>query len=417
VSTPELKLQDKPPQIAVRQSLLSDYRTLTLLALLIGLGVFGSYVFLNRHIEKTDNAIVRCDISDIVSEERGIIKAIHFSDNQTVQRDAPLIEMDQDMFLASRHRAAAALASAEVMQEGARQSKALAEIDAQALIQKSKASAEASELKMKASDYEVKQVGTELLMAKTKLDAEDSNLQRARQLHAQNFVSEKNLTDAQTNSALASATLQGMQAKLSLIRTRRGSEHALTDEARTTYQQAKQSLLSKQAAAEAAVQTSVRQVEIAKAELALADIKLARTQIKARRLGEVTNRRVAVGEHVEVGQPIASITSCASKAWIEANFKETQIENMQPGQAVTVKLDGYRSHVFQGRVESLSNGSGSMFSVLPPENATGNFTKVVQRFPVKIHLDPVPGVELRVGMSALVSVDVGRQMMAPALGP
>jgi membrane fusion protein (multidrug efflux system) len=113
---------------------------------------------------------------------------------------------------------------------------------------------------------------------------------------------------------------------------------------------------------------------------------------------------------MNTGQTIASITSCEESAWVDANFKETQIGRIKPGQIVQLHVDAYPDMVLRGEVESISSGSGSTFSVLPPENATGNFTKVVQRFPVRIKILDTKNKILRTGLSVVVSVNVVEEL-------
>lgn len=395
---------------------LSDRRLWVAGAALSMVAGFGAFVGLTADSERTDNAIVRCDITDVVSEEVGVIREIRFVDNGTVAAGDVLIVMDDASFAAARQHAAAGLETARSMLEIAVEERKLLEIDIDASILRAKAAADSAQARVNTIAHEREQIRAETVIATLKLNSEEANLARTRQLYSQNFLPQKHLDDAVRDHELASMVVQGLVAKNSSNESRAAVEQAGLRDAEAAYSQAKLSRSGKLSASDAAISARSKQIETAEAELAMADIRLSRTRIKARREGDVTNRRVAAGQHVDIGQPIASITSCASKAWIEANFKETQIERMSPGQTVVVKLDTYPGQALRGWVESLSNGSGSMFSVLPPENATGNFTKVVQRFPVKIRLDPTEGPTLRVGMSAVVSVDVGQAGQAPRLG-
>jgi membrane fusion protein (multidrug efflux system) len=147
-------------------------------------------------------------------------------------------------------------------------------------------------------------------------------------------------------------------------------------------------------------------MSVAQAEYDLARINLERTEIKAKRAGYITNRRTSSGDYVEVGQPIASIVSCQQDPWVQANFKETQITRMKEGQSVEFTIDTYPDIKFEGVVESISSGSGAIFSVLPPENASGNFTKVVKRMPVKVRVVDMQDAIFRIGASAQVTVFV-----------
>jgi membrane fusion protein (multidrug efflux system) len=146
-------------------------------------------------------------------------------------------------------------------------------------------------------------------------------------------------------------------------------------------------------------------VEQAEADLAAAELALAKTRLRAPADGVVSKKSVEVGQLVQAGQPLMAVVPLHG-VWVVANFKETQVARLRLGQRVTVAVDTFPDRVFHGSVESISAGTGSRFSLLPPENATGNWVKVVQRVPVKIVLDGYkanPHI-LRPGMSATVTV-------------
>ena len=149
-------------------------------------------------------------------------------------------------------------------------------------------------------------------------------------------------------------------------------------------------------------------VAVTKARLEQAQLNLLYTKILAPVTGVVAQKNVERGQYVTPGQPMFSVVP-QSGAFVTANFKETQLANMRSGQPATFTVDAYPGVTFHGHVEFLSPGTGSVFSLLPPENATGNFTKVVQRVPVRILVDPESAAEhpLRTGMNVVVTVDVG----------
>jgi membrane fusion protein (multidrug efflux system) len=158
---------------------------------------------------------------------------------------------------------------------------------------------------------------------------------------------------------------------------------------------------------QARLKTQAMKIRAADESLSLAQLNLTRTTVKAPVSGRVAMKNVDPGKYVEVGQPLLSIVT--EDAWVVANFKETQIKKMLVGQPATVKVDAYPGRVFEGHVDSLQHGTGSVFTLLPPDNATGNFVKVVQRVPVKIVIDsPVDPVHpLRPGLSVVAEVNVG----------
>jgi membrane fusion protein, multidrug efflux system len=188
------------------------------------------------------------------------------------------------------------------------------------------------------------------------------------------------------------------------------------DAARATFetaQAARQSLLAERTSAEAALaasraQRGVAQAQIQKAEAALdtAKLQVGYTTVRAPSAGRIAKKTVEVGQRLQTGQPVMSVVS--DQVWVIANFKESQLAHLRAGEKVEVRIDAIDGHVFQGVVESFSPGTGAKFSLLPPDNATGNFTKVVQRVPVKILFAPdslgTAASRLAPGLSAFVKI-------------
>jgi membrane fusion protein, multidrug efflux system len=151
----------------------------------------------------------------------------------------------------------------------------------------------------------------------------------------------------------------------------------------------------------------------AKAAYDAAQVDLARSQVTAPSDGVVSNMKLQVGEHVEKGTQIFSLVQSGAM-WVEANFKETQLTHMRVGQLAQVVADAYPDVEFNGRVAAIAPATGAEFAILPPQNATGNWVKVVQRVPVRIQVDQPPGHSLlRAGMTVTVSVDTGRERGLP----
>ncbi len=158
-------------------------------------------------------------------------------------------------------------------------------------------------------------------------------------------------------------------------------------------------------ATKARASSAEARVQQARANLAQAELNLGYATVKAPARGVVSKKSVNIGQVVQPGQPLMAIVQI-DDVWITANFKETQLNDVRPGQRVTVDVDAYGGREFKGKVDSIAGATGARFSVLPPENATGNFVKVVQRIPVKIVLDPGQDPEhlLRPGMSVVPTV-------------
>jgi membrane fusion protein (multidrug efflux system) len=157
--------------------------------------------------------------------------------------------------------------------------------------------------------------------------------------------------------------------------------------------------------AEADAESGRANVLLRQAALRQAELDLSYTRVVAPQDGRVTHRSVEIGDYLKVGQPLLAVVP--SQAWVTANFKETQLKHMQPGQPVRMEVDAYPGRVFKGHVDSIQSGTGAQFSLLPPENATGNYVKVVQRIPVKILVDTVDAARPLVpGMSVVPTVQV-----------
>jgi membrane fusion protein (multidrug efflux system) len=159
-------------------------------------------------------------------------------------------------------------------------------------------------------------------------------------------------------------------------------------------------------AAKALVTAAQAKVAESKAAVEQAELNLSYTRVIAPQAGRITKKSVEPGEHISTGQPLLAVVP--SEVWVVANFKETQLRYMKPGQQVSIKVDAFSGRTFKGHIDSIQAGTGSVFSLLPPENATGNYIKVVQRVPVKILFDEDPNnlKALSPGMSVIPVVKV-----------
>jgi membrane fusion protein (multidrug efflux system) len=182
------------------------------------------------------------------------------------------------------------------------------------------------------------------------------------------------------------------------------STAATVEQARAKVEAAQAQVVDSQAS----IVTAQANLAKAEADTLEAQIQLSYCKIIAPENGTITHKSVEAGQYLEIGQPLFSIVP--TDVWVTANYKETQLDLMHPGEAVTISVDAYPEHEFRGHVQSIQNGTGSKFTLLPPENATGNFVKVVQRVPVKIVFEPGqtndPNHPLGLGMSVIARVKV-----------
>ena len=310
--------------------------------------------------EETDNAFIDGTIVPVSSQVSGKVARVLVADNQKVSQGQPLLEIDpSDYRLAVEARRQALEAS------------------------------QAQEKRIAAARQEALR-GVQQAQANQRLAGQESQfslreVDRHRPLVESNLVSKSQYDRIVTQSGQAQARRQAASAALS-----KAEAGVLTLEAELTAQR-----FRSQEAREA---------------LAQAELNLSRTLVSAPMAGRVVKRSVDVGKFVQVGQAMLAVVE-SGQVWVVANFKETQIKRMRVGQPVKVAVDAYPGYRLKGHVDSFQAGTGSAFSLLPPENATGNFVKIVQRLPVKILLDeaPDPRRPLWPGMSVVPSVDVRGQ--------
>lgn len=343
--------------------------------LLIGLSVlalaaaFGGRLWWQaQHFIDTDNAFVAGHVHPVSARIAGVVTQVQVEDNAAVQPGQALLVLDP-----SDQRLAIDKLKAQLTQVQAQAVAARAQV-AQAHAQ------------VGASQAQVSQ--SQALLGRAQQDA-----QRA---------------DEQFNGALRVITKQTLDGALS-ARDAQSADLAARRAALSATQQQVDSAKAAQAAAEA--QAQVLQVQIKDAEQ-----QLAYTTLQAPAAGRVGKRTVEVGQRVQPGQQLLAVVQ--DEVWITANFKETQLAKMKPAQRAEVHIDAFPGRVFHARVQSFSPASGAQFALLPPDNATGNFTRVVQRVPVKLVFDEKDIADLKdrivPGLSAQVSVDLRGEAAAPA---
>jgi membrane fusion protein (multidrug efflux system) len=381
----------------------SRVRSITLAVLAFAAACIAGWYWLNAGLESTDDAELDADVVNVPAQSSNIVTKVLFTENQAVKAGDVLVDLDS-----SQARAKLAQAEAQVATAQAAADAADAEIGVtQATVRGQKSAAEASlqgaAVSATSTTDEIAQADAELAAASSALDQTRMDLDRQKRLFADNATPKQELDRAQT-------AFDGSTAKLAQAKAHQAVVHSRTAEARATVDEARARLGETSAIAERIAQVRAKaaeahaQLDAAKAERDLAAIDLDHTKVIAPRDGVASKKSVVVGQLVMVGQPVASIVP--NDVWITANYKETQLDKMRVGQSAEIGIDAYPGLKLHGEVESLSGATGARFSLLPPENATGNFTKVVQRVPVRIRIRDVPADRaLRPGMSADVTVD------------
>lgn len=384
-------------------------------------GVFGYrwWQYASTH-ETTDDATVTGNLYAISTRIPGTISDIKVNDNQQVAKGQLLVQIDSNPEQVQVEQAQAALEAAKRQAQAARANINLASQTAAASNQTAIGDISGAEAGIPYSQAAVKEAEAGIPAAQATVASAEASLQKAQadynrssNLFEQGAISREQLDAAKAayNVAQAqkSAAIQGVQqAEAKLAQAKQGVTTAQSKLA------ASQGELQQATAKGQQTEVNRSQYDAANAAIAQAianlknaQLQLAYTNISAPAAGKVGSKSVEVGDRVQSGTPLMSVVG--NQYWVVANYKENQLIHILPGEAVTVKLDALPNRTFTGSVQSLSPASGSEFALLPPDNATGNFTKVVQRIPVKIILDPksIQGYESRItpGMSAVVDVE------------
>ncbi len=295
----------------------------------------------------TDDAFIDTHTVQVSAQVAGRVKAVMAADNQEVSAGQPLVELDPADFQAALSQA---LANQESAQGQLAQAKAQLPV-AQANLDQARAQVAVAEAASTNADVNLKR---------------DQMLERMGGLAISRQQLDNDTATARSDAANLAAAQQKVaasEAQLALNKTQVGT-------------------------AEAGVRATAAQVSQAR-------LNLSYTVIRAPEAGHIANKTVALGNYVQVGQALTALVP--DRVWVTANYKETEIGEMRVDDPVDIYVDAYPGHVFHGKVQSFQAGSGAAFSLLPPENATGNYVKVVQRVPVKITLDDDPGAHWLLG--------------------
>ncbi len=333
--------------------------------------------------QETDNAQVQADISPVIPKVSAAVVGIRVSDNQRVRRGDTLVLLDDRDLKLRVTQAEIALAQARANVVVARKNSAAARLGI-ATVASTSGAATAGIATARAT----------VESARARLRQTTQNFQRQAALLAQQSATQQSFDNARADRDGAAASLAAAEAQVKVLT---GQAGAATNQVATARSQA--DIVGQSVTL---AQLAVRQAEAA---LATARLFASYTVITAPAAGVVSDRNLQLGQLVAPGQTLMKVAQDGN-LWVVANFKETQLEKMKVGQPVEIKADTYSSKVFQGKVQSLSPATGARYSLLPPDNATGNFVKVTQRVPVKIVFTEPPAADtpLRAGMSVTANV-------------
>jgi membrane fusion protein, multidrug efflux system len=368
--------------------------------------------------EATEDAQVDGHINPVNTKIGGIVKAVHVKENQFVNAGDVLVEIDTrdyDVALTSAEaeladaRAQHAVANAGVpvvsTQTGARMS------GTQAAIIRSQGAVESAQKDIDAARARLNLAKARVAEAQANYTRAAKDVERFTPLVEKDEIPRQQYDAAVAGAAAAKATLESMQAGVLEAESGIAAAEARLTQARGSFGQAEAEAQAANtgpqevAASRARVQAAAARIDVAHAAIAQVRLNLNYATIKAPVSGVVSRKNVEPGQVVQPGQPLLAVVPL-EEVWVTANFKETQLESMKTGQTAIISVDAYGSVEFTGRVESIAAATGARFSLLPPENASGNYVKVVQRVPVRIALDRNADPEhvLRPGMSVVATV-------------
>jgi membrane fusion protein, multidrug efflux system len=343
-----------------------------------------SFFFMScSNAETTDNAQLEADISPVISRIGGTVSKVIAQDNMQVNEGDTLLFLDDASFRI-------AVGQAEVALQQAKQQVVLAQSNRNA----ASSSVSTVSANAKAVEANIIAANAAIAAAKVKFDIAGRNFQRLENLYQQQSATQQQYDFAKAERDGAEQGLKIAEGQLLAI-------VGQVDASRSQIATSKTSVVTSSdniALAELAVKQAEHNLEMAKLQLSYC-------VITAPAKGVISKKTVQKGQVVGVGQPLMAVTD-HKNVWVIANFKETQLERMQAGQAVEISIDAYGDKTYKGKVASLSQATGAKFSLLPPDNATGNFVKVTQRVPVKILFteDADTAFPLRAGMSVSVKV-------------
>lgn len=377
------------------------------LVTLFGLAIAaGGYAYSTRYgRERTDDAQIDADVVAVPARASGLVSRVAFVENQHVKQGEVLAELDTAPQKARLAQAQASLATAEAASRAADEDAKIAESNARGQRSIAKASLSGASYTASQTKEQITAAEARVSAATTALDQAKLELDRTKRLEGSGAVSKAQLDLAR--SALDTAQANFDQAKSNAEGTRAsvGSAQSRVAEASARLEQASDvdTLISQ---AHARADTARAQVLTARAARDLAELELSWTTIRAPADGVVSKKSIVAGQMIPAGSTVGMLVPDAPP-WVVANFKETQLTVMRVGQPVTFTVDTYPGRTFQGEIESVSAATGSRFSLLPPDNASGNYTKVVQRVPVRIKTLNLPkDLPFRPGMSVEATVDV-----------
>ena len=391
-----------PAQAAVTKK--SRSRPYVVLSLVVGglLLLYFGFRFLTAGRENTDDAQVSTDMVPIAAKVSGTVTVVPVVDNQAVKKGDLLAQIDPADYENKVRLAEAEIQAAKAQAEAADAQVRIVEASSRGGLSTARATLEGSTSSVAGADAQIQAAKAAVLHAQADADKADTDLKRAQALRKDDAVPQAQVDSLTAAAAAEHAAVAQAQAQLAAAGEMKNTARSRIKEAEGRVEQSTP-VEAQLAAARANAALSHARVASAETVLAQAQLNLSYTKIVAPEDGHISKLAVHAGQLVSVSQTITNVLPGAT--YIVANFKETQVGAMRPGQGASVALDAYPGRTFHAKVDSIAFGTGAQFSLLPPDNASGNFVKVVQRVPVKLLWTDLPAdVRAEAGLSADVTV-------------
>jgi membrane fusion protein, multidrug efflux system len=368
--------------------------------------------------ESTDDAQVDAHVTQIAARIGGTVLRVPIADNQQVNAGDVLVEIDPRDYQVALEKARAELADAEATAVAAQSNVPITSTETSSNVATAHSGVEQAQGGVLGAERELDAARARLTTAQARVREAEANavkaardVERLRGLLAKDEVSQQQFDSAVGGAEAQKAAVDSARSQIAEAEAGIRIAESKVVQARAGEQQAHAELQTAQTgpqqvtATKARAAAAVAHAQQARAALAQAELNVEYATVKAPVTGIVSRKSIEVGQIVQPGQPLMAIIPLDT-IWVTANFKETQLAKVRPGQKAVITVDAYGGRKFTGHVESIAAATGARFSLLPPENATGNYVKVVQRVPVKIALDGGQDAEylLRPGMSVVPTV-------------
>jgi membrane fusion protein, multidrug efflux system len=375
------------------------------------------YLWITAGRVSTDDAQIDGHITQVSARVGGTVTKVNVKENQYVEAGTVLLELDPRDYQVAVDRARAELADAQANASGAATGIPLTQVSTESNVRTATGGVEEAQAGVAVADRQVEAARAQLVAAQARQREKEAtaaksakDVERLKGLAAKEEIAQQQYDAAISSADSARASADAARSDVSAAEVAVSVAEQRARQARGTAAQAQAALHASQTGPEQLRVTKARadmanaRVQQMTAALAQAELNLERTKITAPTAGVVSRKTVESGQVIQPGQPLFALVSLGD-VWVTANYKETQLKRVQPGQRAKIAVDGL-DRVFDGHVDSIAAATGAKFSLLPPENATGNYVKVVQRVPVKVVFEPGqdPDHRLRPGMSVTPTI-------------